>query len=541
MNSDSTIHTLRLSPAARAAAIAAFLIAGVASIFCSLSTFMFCGDEGYQTLCVRFYQDCPMAMLTFWQGHLWTSLFGDSVMALRSLMGVCYIVSVAIACWVMYRFTRAGVLSAAVFFAMCAACPFSTLFIYGWDSGAYPWMTLFAASLLWYLHRPSLQRIAVVGAAAALMALSRIPTLAALPVVLVFIIIKHRAWKPVLTHSVVGLTAFAAVGFMAILLITCGHPSQYVDAWIPDNIINGHFDTGRLIFRIKETTQFVSCAYAPALLCLGCAAFYNKVRCHRKLWFFISAAVAAVPSVMLLKTFMMYSIYAAGMMQGILAVLLLLPALYNATHAEKLDIPALPLWAIAACSVVAAVGSDGYSERFMTVSLIPMACAYVCPLLPRMSRSFLAMAVITIGLLFGLYTAVMNAGEAVDFSSKPRMAGIRTHKAEHDVNVDFSEISSVIESVESKGEAVAVVGYNRFPFDYVYHTGPSYNLQDFHYQDLGKGPEYIRQLMPRYNHILTTHYRVDNRDYSVTERLLLDNGYRVVSTSPYCTLFSRDR
>ena len=43
-------------------------------------------DELYQALCVRGYADAPLAMLTFRIGALWCEIFGDRLLALRSLI-----------------------------------------------------------------------------------------------------------------------------------------------------------------------------------------------------------------------------------------------------------------------------------------------------------------------------------------------------------------------------------------------------------------------------------------------------------------------
>ena len=50
-------------------------------------------DEAYQALNCRFYGDSPMAMLTFAIGHGWTSVFGDTLLSLRLLARLCYLVA----------------------------------------------------------------------------------------------------------------------------------------------------------------------------------------------------------------------------------------------------------------------------------------------------------------------------------------------------------------------------------------------------------------------------------------------------------------
>ena len=67
----------------------------------------------------------------------------------------------------------------------------------------------------------------------------------------------RRRLVTVVKQSAVGLIVFAAVGCGVILLMTGGDFSVYVRAWSPDNIINRHFETGYLIWRLQECSRNV--------------------------------------------------------------------------------------------------------------------------------------------------------------------------------------------------------------------------------------------------------------------------------------------
>lgn len=529
----------------RRVAILAIITFGVAFVFVSLGSFMLVGDEAYQALCVRDYLQCPMAMFAFWMGNVWTTVFGDNLMGLRALMALCYLASISAGCAVLYHRTKAGMFTAMVFMAMCAATPFSTLFIYGWDAGAYPWMTLFTITLLWYMTRPSLPRIAALGASCAVMVLSRVPTLAALPVTLVFVIAVRReggriSWRHVAADYAIGLFAFAITGFIAVLLITDAHPMLYLDAWNPDNIINGHFDGARIAYRFKQSVQSVICAYAPMLLCLSGAVFMLRVKRRRMAWLCVVAAAVVALSVLTIRSYMERSAYVAGIVQGMLVVVLLMPALWDACNPDRIFTRRIELWAIASCSLLAAVGSDGFLERPMAVSLIPVACAYVYPKFSKYLRPFCGLAAIAILAAACFFFAKTLPGRTTDYSALPHMAGIRTNASEALANENFLQISKAIERVESTGRDVAVVGNNRYPFDYVYHRSPSYNLQMFHYADGPDEMDMLDELMPRYDDVIVVRYWSDAPIYVNTHRKLYAHGYQPTDSAEHYTLFQRE-
>lgn len=233
------------------------VVAGLILPFTGLGSFLYWTDELYQALSVRHYADAPIGMLSFYIGNLWTRFFGESLFSLRVLMVICYQFSIALSCLFLFRRTGQMLLSSLFFMMLCVAARFVSLPLYGWDAGAYPFMTAFSIGLLWYMERPDLPRIAIVGVLTALMALSRMSTLAALPLILAVIIYAVRKSeasdkqvRTIVIQSAFGLAVFGLTAFAVILLMTSGDPTAYIRAWNPDNIVNRHFDSGYLIWRL---------------------------------------------------------------------------------------------------------------------------------------------------------------------------------------------------------------------------------------------------------------------------------------------------
>lgn len=107
------------------------------------------GDECYQALCVRSYENAPLAMLSFYTGHVWTTIFGEGILQLRVLMVLCYQISVALPCIYLYRVSRRPLLSAFMFMMLSVGSRMTVLQLYGWDAGAYPF---FSAAFLAFIH-----------------------------------------------------------------------------------------------------------------------------------------------------------------------------------------------------------------------------------------------------------------------------------------------------------------------------------------------------------------------------------------------------
>ena len=152
-------------------------------------------DEAYQALNCRFDGDSPMAMLTFAIGHGWTSVFGDTLLSLRLLARLCYLVTVALPLWYFYRKTADAAWTFLLGAFMLALVQADHILFYGWDVGAFPFISALLVGLLCYLDRPTVARATVCGALCALMILSRVTTaVAGIPALFWIIVAGARRW-----------------------------------------------------------------------------------------------------------------------------------------------------------------------------------------------------------------------------------------------------------------------------------------------------------------------------------------------------------
>ncbi len=196
-------------------------------------------DEPYQALCCLEYERAYAAMLTFFVGDKWMSLFGQSFIVLRCLMTLCFEATAAIGC-VYIRRRGVGLLpTATIYLISTSGLILSYLPIYNWDSGAYPVTALGLCCLLSYTHAPSKLKVVVMGAIAGLMTLFRLPLAAVLAIMAIFIIVKSERFKVAITNIGVLFT-LAVIVFALGATIMVGSPGAYFAAMSGGNTVAGH-------------------------------------------------------------------------------------------------------------------------------------------------------------------------------------------------------------------------------------------------------------------------------------------------------------
>lgn len=207
--------------------------------------FRYC-DETYQAYCCTDYERAYLGMLSFFIGNIWMRLFGESLVSLRVLMTLCYIVSVAIGC-IYVRIKGFSILKTSlVYFLGVFGLVLSHLPLYGWDAGAYPFTAFGILALLLYLDRPDWKRAAALGITAGMMALSRVPLIIFLPICCVLIFLsrkysfshsnKHGQWR---IDCASFLTTFL-LSALSIICIMVGNPMEYISAITPENTVAAH-------------------------------------------------------------------------------------------------------------------------------------------------------------------------------------------------------------------------------------------------------------------------------------------------------------
>ncbi len=235
------------------------------------------GDEPYQAYCCAHYERAYLGMLSFFAGNLWMKAFGQTIVSLRVLMTVCYILSAAIGCAYVRHRGFSILKTAAVFLTCTFGITLSYLPLYGWDAGAYPYTALGILSALMYLERPGWKYAAAIGLSAALMTLARLPLAAYLPLCLAVMFLRRRTdaggMRPWMKDAAVVLVTFLLTA-IALTTIMTGSPMNYLGSIKPENTVAAHSinDADWIIDRC------VKLAYAAyPMLMPGCVALLLSV------------------------------------------------------------------------------------------------------------------------------------------------------------------------------------------------------------------------------------------------------------------------
>lgn len=304
----------------------------------------------------------------------------------------------------------------------------------------------------------------------------------------------------VVKQSAVGLIVFAAVGCGVILLMTGGDFSVYVRAWSPDNIINRHFETGYLIWRLQECSRNVFVAYYPMALCFAGACLVGLMKRSRLAGFWTVSAVCAFLSFNFMRMYLKDDIHPFGLLQSFYILVLVLPWLYNATHDSRLRSEVARMTVVTGCVMLATVGSDGFVERPMVLTGIPLLCALMDKRLYSLLISYTGVALVSV-LAMTLYVQRENLKTSTaDLGGFGHLAGLSADPELTDI-LTLTEIAPRIEAIADKGGQYAVVGTERYIYDYIYKDTTSYNLHHFHYLDGEDELGILRELCVAYDYI----------------------------------------
>ncbi len=271
----ATFHRLLDTPLKQGILASAIIVSATLLPFLLVpyEDFRYC-DETYQAYCCAHYERAYLGMLSFYIGNIWMKLFGETLIALRVLMTLCYIASVAIGCLYLRLKGISPLKTSLVYLIGTLGVILSYLPLYGWDAGAYPFTALGIISTLLYLEKPSWKRAAAIGLSAGLMMLSRIPLVAFIPFYILIIFIKKKKADGAPRNSgwvrdaVVALAA-TALAILGLTTLMAGSPAEYLAAVRPENTVAAHSagDIGWIMTRCVEH------AYATYdMLLPGCAA-----------------------------------------------------------------------------------------------------------------------------------------------------------------------------------------------------------------------------------------------------------------------------
>lgn len=425
-------------------------------------------DEGYQYLQVHYYQYSPMAMLTFWIGHGWTSVFGDTGLSLRWLNQVWLLLTGAIGSLYFWHRTRHGLGACALFLLTMLALERAAQPFYGWDNGAYPFTLATLIATLSYIRSASAYKTVVMGICAATATMARLPLASCLPLLLVVIIFTRRQWRAALIDALVGLASYI-VGLAVLMTLMTGSVTNYLSVLLnPAYIINGH-DEEEIFSKAFQFTKLSSpvifTGYETILVAICGTWIISRLKRHKVIAALTVAAIVVIFARVITKElyFAYHTLIGPNEAQAtlVLFVTLLFPVVQRVTNNERQRWPWLQIATIAGFIVATSVGSDMLFLRLnMPLYLLPIAITVIWPWAQRNSRrilcifyslSFLALACAWETALTISYNIPTQVSSAI-----PRNAGLRLIPGQHQHNM---KVKHAVDSLRAAGLRYEIAGY----------------------------------------------------------------------------------
>ena len=447
-------------------------------------------DEVFQAICVKRYREAPLGLLTFYIGHLWTEIFGFSILNLRYLVSIESTLAVGVSSFYLYRLTRNRLLTGFSFMLGCVLLKCTAFSLYNWDSGTYLFDSIAICLLISLISRPGSAKAILLGVTIGLMTLGRTPSGIFLPLAMGVVLIANKynhfhmnPWKVlllILTGWVVCI-----IGFTSLI---SGSPENYINSFLDGNIVSGHSitdDKRRLYYRFLFIIERVTTTWAPGVGCLLLAIVLPKLK--KRLSIILCVLPWLLFCLFLADRITRNSPTYLGFLGGDASVGIGLLAVYPVyllfSGKRKDNFLSLKLWAVLLLYVSMAFGSDAYFERITTGFSVPLIIGLLwqvrIPRIRRYIKYFSFTAILT------FYTVFITQSQRIfrtftynDITlTLPPFQGIKTNPNNESELLRFEP---AIKFLKSKGTRFAVIGdHIRIELVYGHHDGlPFHEFQN---------------------------------------------------------------
>ncbi|MCM1070239.1 MAG: hypothetical protein NC391_01190 [Alistipes timonensis] len=426
-------------------------------------------DEPYQAYCCLEYSRAYPALLTFFAGNKWMEAFGQTFIALRYLMTVCFVSSAAVG-YAYMRIRKVSALRASVVYMIIAiGLVLTYLPIYNWDSGAYPSTALGLLVLLLYIDSPSRAKAALMGAAVGPMILFRLPMVAALAVMTVFVMAAPEASYPKRQRlaDVGTLTTCAAAIFMIGICVISGSPRAYISSFSLGNTVGGH--------RLADIPEIIRFSYElavaqykfmlPSLVAILLSVCFTK--CRRHGWILWTGALLltyySVKTVIYNHGDWTFFWSHNGLLTPLAFVAIFFTPLYANLKGEATD--RKTIWgvlALVAFMLLQGFGSDAVSERIGWVLAMAFAFGVNKSAMDRCGRFVRYMLIFSSASLLCYFAFVIRRlecswDEPLRTRYTPAINGTRNYHP-FDYHLDIDSVKFVFDNLRDRGITTAVVG-----------------------------------------------------------------------------------
>lgn len=527
------------------------VVFGIIVMFSNIRHCEFTGDETYQMICIKYFRQAPLAMATFFNGHIWTSILGFSFISLRVLCRICYIIAIGISIIFLYKKTGNIILSSSVFITSCFIVSIGSFGIYNWDTGAYPIETIGIILLLLYIQKPSILLAIALGIAAGIMTCTRLPLVLFSVIVLFIMIQTYREGninsKTIFCHAAIGLSIMC-ITILASGWIMTGSIAVYVRSFNPDNFISGHGykDLGVLIWRFKMVFPFVCVSMTPVALCYMYAKWTidDTKKNIKNNWYAIIgfSCLCIMLGWSVLRVIVLHDTYDQPIF-GLGIFLVIIPSFvypfiilkHHNIDTKTYQLVRMQSTAIILMLFLLGIGSDTPFERLNVSFLMPLSFGVLWSVIQKHDKSiikaWLAYCLLTFVSIWGYKSYAISK----DYISTPEQTPLRQHiptpMSGHEIYTDFpNDLRTIV-----KDNDYSVWGSYRYYILLAYNKEPEYSIHLFHYggEDITK----VYPLVIKKKYVFLTHWPEYKEDMTKSLKSLKEQGFKILKeTSTYILL-----
>lgn len=445
-------------------------------------------DETYQALLCIHYLHSPVTFLSAWMGNVWMKIFGEQLLALRILSGICYLSSTAITTGYFWRIAHNWRWTLLLATVMIFTFRIYGVTIYGWDAGAIGFIAALSVFAFSYVANPRIWKIMVCGILCAFIGVSRLPSLGfALPLMLgvVVYVWRHSPYS-IFKTGVLGIGVWISVMWGLITIFygslesylyyihTCGSVSGHGvemwkhivwrDLWYDINVFTRNNLPGDLVI-----------AAGLSLICL-----FRRYAAYIAL---ITICVMMLPCIQYPEFLPKVFIW--------LVMAFFIPVNKLVLH-KTIDVNPMLFVVAAGCCFISAIGSD----RFLLRTEFGMSFPLLMILLYRYRNGILLWMIAIVIMSAGIRLSVMMYRiENSDDMASVEMPG---HRGIKDTSWRRNSLSSVCEQIEPflhQGYGkVGFFGWDHYIPMFFYDRDNYFCLNEFHYRD----PEHTRRIIREY-------------------------------------------
>lgn len=492
-------------------------------------------DESYQAMCVARWEQAPLGMFLFWKAHLWTTVFGDSYISLRLFNSIIILATLVLSTWYFYYRTHSKVYAYWMFVLSGSLGLIETNIMYGWDSGPMMLYTIAAIVSIEYFYTRKRLLLCVLASLVCILGLSRVSLIILLPVCLIAVsFVKNLRPRNVsgLNSALMFVMCYAST-FLIVTTLMIGSPGNYIDAFVPNNIISGH--------SIREViaVSFYSFGEATARQFVGLISLCLAVWVLKGQYTIKKLVLMTVMAFVLGLIELIVSYDAKGVETGYGAVgftlfagVIAMPLVWRIANGQKcfkvgMLIGILSLWLLAPslgsdnmfirCNACGLLGVGiGAIYRFMTArQLLWVKTVFIC-------------AIVAYGTTAVVRIFCMAADMTETLADYPKMQSIHMTKAN---KKDINEVFGIVKRLETLGVSDRVnFDGRRYLFGYTLQKSPIYDLHIFHHSKT-RSDEIARREIVLNHYDGWLFFKVTMEEISGIDSMLISNEFVCVENS----------